>query len=119
MPSVVTPLRCGYRPVMSDPRDGAHTGALAYQLVKRAPEAARASRWGDLKILRALVAEVGETVIVRKEDDEVGPAGGGGRDKRSGGAGQQIAAGHHAGIIARSLISHAQRGIPHCVFLVT
>src|SRR5579884_3994185 len=41
-----TPARIGYRPVSSDARDGAHTGAAAYQFVNRAPETASASMCG-------------------------------------------------------------------------
>src|SRR5690349_1285941 len=44
-----TPARMGYRPVSSEAREGAHTGAAAYQFVKRAPEAASASMLGVLR----------------------------------------------------------------------
>src|ERR1700675_3088871 len=36
----------GKRPVMMAERAGAQTGALEYQLTKRAPDAASASMWG-------------------------------------------------------------------------
>src|SRR3954466_11112312 len=45
-PFVGTPQRTGCRPGNSDAREGAHTGAAAYQLVKRVPPAARASMFG-------------------------------------------------------------------------
>src|SRR5690242_5627979 len=41
-----TPARMGYRPVSSAAREGAHTGAAAYQLVNRAPDVARPSMLG-------------------------------------------------------------------------
>src|SRR5712692_2908891 len=44
-----TPQRIGCRPVSSAARDGAHTGAAAYQLVNRVPPAASASMWGVFK----------------------------------------------------------------------
>src|SRR4051812_14146802 len=45
-PLVATPQRSGCRPVSSAAREGAHTGAAAYQLVKRTPPVARASICG-------------------------------------------------------------------------
>src|SRR5438309_929361 len=41
-----TPARIGYRPVNTADRDGAQTGAAAYQFVKRAPDWASASILG-------------------------------------------------------------------------
>src|ERR1700676_3691733 len=42
-PLLGTPARMGYRPVSKAAREGAQTGAAAYQLVKREPEAASKS----------------------------------------------------------------------------
>src|SRR5258708_7439565 len=44
-----TPARIGYRPVSSAAREGAQTGAAAYQFVKRVPEAASPSILGVLR----------------------------------------------------------------------
>ena len=41
-----SPLDCGYRPVNSDPRDGEHSGAVAWARVNRIPSAARRSSLG-------------------------------------------------------------------------
>src|SRR6266700_7065988 len=46
LPLTGTPARSGTRPVMMLERAGAQTGALEYQLTKRAPDAARASMCG-------------------------------------------------------------------------
>src|SRR5262245_39876176 len=48
-PLLGTPARTGCRAVRRPARDGAQTGAAAYQLVKRAPVAARASMFGVLR----------------------------------------------------------------------
>src|SRR5262249_2998012 len=48
-PLLGTPARIGQRPVMMADRAGAQTGALEYQLTKRAPDAAKASIWRVLR----------------------------------------------------------------------
>src|SRR5689334_1674790 len=48
-PLLGTPARIGYLPVMSAAREGAQTGACAYQLLNRAPDELSASMCGVFK----------------------------------------------------------------------
>ena len=71
-PLLGTPARIGYQPVSSAAREGAHTGAAAYQLVNRAPTAANVGR---LQIRGAPRADIVTSEIFREEDDEIRPSG--------------------------------------------
>ena len=66
----------GYRPVNKAAREGAQTGAAAYQLVKRAPPAARASMFGVWRSDAPHAAEIVASQIVGQEEDYVGLADG-------------------------------------------